>query len=63
MIEVPLTHTEKYAPFDFPEMPYKESDSLFIQVNQGQDGDYNGGSKGLYQSKDNGETWTFVGEV
>ncbi|MBC9826183.1 hypothetical protein GLO26_10345 [Carnobacterium inhibens] len=63
MIEVPLTDTEKYAPFDFPEMPYKESDSLFIQVNQGQDGDYNGGSKGLYQSKDNGETWTFVGEV
>ena len=63
MIEVPLTDTEKYAPFDFPEMPYKESDSLFIQVNQGQDGDYNGGTKALYQSKDNGKTWTFVGEV
>ena len=62
-IEVPLTDTEKYAPFDFPEMPYKESDSLFIQVGQGQDGDYNGGSKALYQSKDNGETWAFVGEV
>ena len=63
VIEVPLTDTEKYAPFDFPEMPYQESGNLFLQVNQGQDGDYNGGSKVLYQSKDNGESWTVVGEI
>lgn len=63
IIEVPLTDTEKYAPFDFPEMPYKEGDSLFLQVNQGQDGDHNGNSNGLYQSKDNGMIWEFVGEV
>ncbi|MCQ6307306.1 hypothetical protein NPM07_32320 [Bacillus cereus] len=27
------------------------------------DGDYNGDSSALYQSKDNGETWEFVEEV
>ncbi len=63
IIEVPLTDIEKYAPFDFPEMPYREGDSLFLQVNQGQDGDYNADNNGLYQSKDNGKTWEFIGEV
>ena len=32
-------------------------------VGQGADGDYNGDSSALYQSKDNGETWEFVEEV
>ncbi len=32
-------------------------------VGQGTDGDYNGNSKALYQSKDKGKTWEYVEEV
>ncbi|EEM38701.1 hypothetical protein bthur0004_53640 [Bacillus thuringiensis serovar sotto str. T04001] len=32
-------------------------------VGQGADGDYNGNSSILYQSKDQGETWEYVKEV
>jgi len=38
-------------------MPYKKVGSLNILVGQGSDGDYKGGCKALYQSKDNGITW------
>lgn len=62
-IEVPLTDTEKYAPFDFPEMPYEENGSLFLLIGQGEDGDHNGGSKVLYRSTDDGATWEYVEEI
>ncbi|MFD3449922.1 hypothetical protein ACFDTO_35690 [Microbacteriaceae bacterium 4G12] len=32
-------------------------------VGQGSDGDYNGDSSALYQSKYQGETWEYVTEV
>ncbi|MFL2105445.1 WD40/YVTN/BNR-like repeat-containing protein [Desemzia sp. FAM 23991] len=63
VVEVPLDESEKYAAFDFPEMPYEENGTLYLLVNQGQDGDYNGGNKLLFLSVDNGETWEFAEEV
>lgn len=63
IVEVPLTDDEKYAAFDFPEMPYEENEKLYMLVNQGQDGDYNGGNKLLLLSEDNGESWEFAEEV
>lgn len=63
LVEVPLTDDEKYAAFDFPEMPYEENGTLYLLVNQGQDGDYNGGNKLLLLSEDDGETWEFAEEV
>ena len=35
-------------------MPYEENGVLNVLVGQGSDGDYNGNSSALYQSKDNG---------
>ena len=32
-------------------------------VGQGADGDYNGNSDALYESRDNGVTWEFIKEV
>lgn len=62
-IEVPLTDIETYNPFDYPEMPYEENGWLYLEVGQGQDGDYNGGTKALYRSSDNGEIWEFIEEI
>lgn len=61
-IEVPLGDNQIQEPFDFPEMPYEENGKVLILVNQGQDGDYKGGIKALYQSEDYGKTWTFIKE-
>lgn len=52
-----------YAPYDYPEMPYEEDDTLYVLCGQGADGDYDGGDAAgmaLYQSTDGGHTWTFV---
>ncbi|MFD3447139.1 hypothetical protein ACFDTO_21310 [Microbacteriaceae bacterium 4G12] len=49
--------------FDFPAMPYEKDGVLNMLVGQGSDGDYNGDSSALYQSKDKGETWEYVKEV
>ena len=62
-IEIPLTDTEIYKPYDFSEFPYESKEKLLLTVGQGQDGDYNGGSKILYESKDKGETWEYVKEI
>lgn len=61
--EVPLTGEEMYQPFDFPGMPYEKDGALYLEVGQGQDGDYNSGSSALYRSGDMGRTWTFVREA
>ncbi len=46
------------------EMPFSDEDQLTIYVNQGPNGDYQGGLvKGKYTSDDYGQTWEFVGEV
>lgn len=62
--EVKLDHTQStISPFDSPSMPYEKDGVFNMLVGQGADGDYNGDSSALYQSKDNGETWEFVEEV
>lgn len=46
------------------EMPFKEEDHLAVYINQGPNGDYEGGKvKGKFLSNDNGETWEFSMEV
>ncbi|PJI07288.1 MULTISPECIES: WD40/YVTN/BNR-like repeat-containing protein [Clostridium] len=62
--EVKVTSAgQTYNPFDLPGMPYKKNGILNALVGQGSDGDYNGNSKALYESKDNGKTWGYVKEV
>jgi len=62
-VKVALSNGETYNPFDLPGMPYEKDGSLNVLVGQGSDGDYNGGCKALYQSKDNGITWQYINEV
>lgn len=62
-VEVTLSNGETYNPFDLPEMPYEEDGNLNILIGQGSDGDYNGGSKALYQSNDQGKTWEYLKEA
>lgn len=62
-IKATLKSGETYNPFDLPGMPYKKDGCLDILVGQGADGDYNGGSKALYQSKDEGKTWNYIKET
>ncbi len=62
-IKVALNNGETYNPFDLPGMPYEKDGNLNILVGQGSDGDYNGGCKALYQSKDNGVTWQYLNEM
>lgn len=61
-VKVTLSNGETYNPFDLPGMPYEKDGTLNVLVGQGADGDYNGGCKALYQSKDNGLTWEFIEE-
>lgn len=62
-VKVPLNENETYEAFDFPGMPYLQDEKLEVLVGQGQDGDYKGGIKALYQSLDRGNTWEYVGEA
>jgi hypothetical protein len=50
-------------PFDFPKVPYEKDGKLYLNIEQGADGDYNGNSSLLYSSKDKGKTWEYVKEV
>lgn len=61
IIDIP----EKYSQiFVIAETPVKEEDHLAILINQGPNGDYQGGKiKGKFISKDNGMTWEFSKEV
>lgn len=62
-IELPKADVgESYYPFDFPNMPYEEDGKLKVLVGQGSDGDYNGNSSGIYESNDEGKTWTYIKE-
>lgn len=61
-VEIPLNGTEMYNPFDFPEMPFEEDGHLVLYVNQGADGDYNGGVRAVFHSFDDGLTWEFIQE-
>ncbi|WP_414839753.1 WD40/YVTN/BNR-like repeat-containing protein [Carnobacterium sp. TMP28] len=62
-VEIPLNDAEEANPFDFPGIPYRENESLFLQIGQGENSDYHGGSQVLYQSDDDGKTWTYTAEI
>lgn len=62
-VKVKLNGGGTYNPFDLPEMPYEKDKILNILIGQGSDGDYNGGCKALYQSKDEGKTWMYIKET
>lgn len=60
---VTLENGYTYNPYDYPQMPYEESGVIYVLCGQGADGDYAGGDAAglaLYQSADNGHTFTFV---
>lgn len=60
---VTLDNGDSISPFDFPKVPYEKDGVLYLNVEQGADGDYNGNSSLLYSSKDEGKTWEYVKEV
>ena len=44
--------------YDYYQLPTIEDGKLYLEVGQGNDGDYNGGDYKKYCSEDNGKTWT-----
>jgi hypothetical protein len=60
-----ITIPEQYHEiFVMAEAPIKEGDYLTMYINQGPNGDYQGGKiKGKFISTNNGQTWTFSEEV
>ncbi len=61
LINVPTEYSEVFLS---AEMPVKEADHLMVLVNQGPNGDYQGGRmKGKFISEDQGMTWEFSEEV
>lgn len=64
--KVKLPDGTYYNPFVMPEKIYKNGEKLYLEIGQGQDGDYygeNGFCIGLYESDDFGKTWSYVKEV
>lgn len=64
--EMELPDGSLYQPFIMPEKVWEEEGRLFMQAGQGPDGDhYEDGAKvcGLYESKDRGKNWRYVGTV
>lgn len=60
---VPLTEDYYFMAYDTPGMPYEENGKLYLLCGQGADGDYAGGDQAamaLYESKDNGDSFSFV---
>lgn len=59
-IQIPDNYKEIFL---IAEIPYEKDGKLLMQMNQGDQGDYKGGLvKGIFQSSDEGLTWTFVAE-
>ena len=44
--------------YDYYYLPTIKNGKLYLEVDQGNDGDYNGGDSKKYCSEDNGKTWT-----
>ncbi len=64
--KVKLPDGTYYNPFVLPEKVYEKDGKLYMEAGQGADGDYYGEEgfcNGLYESEDNGKTWTYVKEV
>lgn len=64
--EVALPDGTYYNPFVLSEKVYERNGKLYMEAGQGPDGDYcgeKGFCNGLYESEDNGKSWTYVGEI
>lgn len=64
--KVKLSDGTYYNPFVMPERVYEKNGKLYMEAGQGADGDYYGEigfCNGLYESEDNGRTWTYVKEI
>ena len=46
--------------YDYYYLPTIEDGKIYLEVGQGNDGDYNGGSFKKYCSEDNGKTWNEI---
>ena len=66
--KIELPTGEFYNPFVMPEEAWEESDTIYLKISQGIDGDHHseklGGARtvGIYASYDNGKTFEFVRE-
>jgi hypothetical protein len=61
LIEIPDQYKRIFV---IAEVPFKEDDHLAVYVNQGPNGDYEGGMvKGKFISENQGRTWSFTEEV
>ena len=47
-------------PFDYPGIPYEKDGKLYVNIEQGADGDYNGNSSLIYSSNDKGRNWKCI---
>lgn len=61
--EVTLDNGASIKPFDSPRVPYEKDGNLYLDIEQGADGDYNGNSSLIYKSEDKGKTWEFEKEA
>lgn len=65
IIEVEVGNTDnKITPFTQPETPFWQDGKLYLYVNQGDMGDYNGGRcKAVLISEDMGKTWSYTNRL
>ena len=59
---VTLENGSSIMPFDYPGIPYEKYGKLYMNIEQGADGDYNGNSSLIYSSDDKGLTWKYIEE-
>lgn len=66
--KIELPTGEFYNPFVMPEAAWEESDTIYLKISQGPDGDHhskalgNERTVGIYASKDRGKTFEFIRE-
>ena len=57
---VTLDNRTSIMPFDYPSIPYEKDGKLYLNMEQGADGDYDGNSSLVYNSNDKGVTWEYI---
>ena len=57
---VTLDNGTSIMPFDYPSIPYEKDGKLYLNMEQGADGDYDGNSSLVYSSNDKGVTWKYI---
>lgn len=53
-----LEETNLEEIYDYYNLPTIDKGTLYVEINQGEDGDYNGGDSVTYYSNDNGTSWS-----